>query len=253
MAIELKDCYDEAVLRGTIDGAELTQACDAKSRMNGSNELMMRSQACNMAHRRAELLQGDPAVAHGIASILHTSTILYGKTGEAFLREKLRQCGEDFSQEEYSNAVAEAVLRGYKGARKQKIVEGVKAALSDAAHTEANAAKTAIMVLENICSGNFSENDALEEAYLNGETLPIRTIQEKMQQAKYGEIDEGEALEDLEILHEYLQANPSVMHERYRAVYPNVSEEKQLAYYISKLGCTEVERIKELAKEDALS
>jgi len=249
--IELKDSYDEAILQGTIEGAELTRACDAKSRMDGSSETMARSLACNMARRRAELLQGDTAVAYGIASILYTSTILYGKTGEAFLRERLQQCGESFSQEEYSNAVAEAVLSNYGGSRKQRILEGVQAALSDAAHTEANAAKTAIMLQGNWLDGVFSEDSALEEAYLNGEVLPMRTVQEKMLQAKYGEVEEGEALNDLETLYDYLQVNPSVMHARYRAIYPDVSEEKRLAYYISKLGYTEVERIKELALEEA--
>ena len=248
--IELKDSYDEAILRGTIEGAELTRACDAKSRMDGSSETMARSLACNMARRRAELLQGDTAVAYGIASILYTSTILYGKTGEAFLRERLQQCGESFSQEEYSNAVAEAVLSNYGGSRKQRILEGVQAALSDADHVEANAAKTAIMLLENCHAGIFEENDALDEAYLNGETLPMQALHEKLQHAKYGEIEEAEALENLNILYAYLQANPSVMHARYRAIYPDVSEEKRLAYCISKLGYTEVERIKELALEE---
>lgn len=248
--IELKDSYDEAILQGTIEGAELTKACDAKSRMDGSGEMMARSLACNMARSRAELLQGDTAVAYSIASILYTSTILYGKTGETFLQEKLQQCGESFSQEEYSNAVAEAVLGGYGGSRKQRILEGVQAALSDADHVEANAAKTTIMLHENWRDGIFQENDALEEAYLNGEALPMQALQEKMQRAKYGEVEEAEALEKLNILYAHLQANPSVMHARYRAIYPDVSEERRLAYYISKLGHTEVERIMELAMEE---
>ena len=82
-----------------------------------------------------------------------------------------------------------AVLGSYNGTRKQKVLEGVQAALSDAAHTEANAAKTAIMLQGNWLEGVFSEDSALEEAYLNGEVLPMRTVQEKMLQAKYGEAE----------------------------------------------------------------
>ena len=117
--LELKDIYDDAILQGTIDGALITRICSARERMDGSTEGMVWYMSRQTADRLAEKMNGDSRVAFAIASILYMSAIIYGETGKAFLKKKAQEAGEDFSQEEYTLAVAEAVFRDqYRGKRK---------------------------------------------------------------------------------------------------------------------------------------
>ena len=248
--IELKDIYDDAILQGCTDGANITRICDAKLRVDHSTELTVRALACGLADRLAGMLNGDPKVAYVIASILYTSTILYGKIGEEFLRGKIRETGEDFSQEEYSLAVAESVLKNYNGNRKQKVTEGVIAALSDKDNKEANAAKAGIVKHDLIWQVNMEKVEELDEAYLNGEIIKIQTLQETIMRTKYGDIDESSALENLNIIYHYLKQNIHKIVPVYREIYPEVSEEKLLVYYIARLGYEEVARVKALAATD---
>ncbi|MBE6039244.1 MAG: hypothetical protein E7218_08660 [Anaerofustis stercorihominis] len=245
--IELKDIYDDAILQGCTDGANITRICDAKLRVDHSTELTVRALACGLADRLAGMLNGDPKVAYVIASILYTSTILYGKIGEEFLRGKMRETGEDFSQEEYSLAVAESVLKNYNGNRKQKVTEGVIAALSDKDNKEANAAKAGIVKHDLIWQVNMEMVEELDEAYLNGEIIKIQTLQETIMRTKYGDIDESSALENLNIIYHYLKQNIHKIVPVYREIYPEISEEKLLVYYIARLGYEEVARVKALA------
>jgi len=146
--IELKDIYDDAILQGSVEGAEIMKRCGAKCRIDGRTELMTRYQASQKAARLAEKLGADAKVGYAIAAILYTATIIYGKLGEAFLKEKLQESVEAFSLEEYCDAIGESVLREYNNEnRKQQVFEGVKAAMSESstANIEANAAKAAIM------------------------------------------------------------------------------------------------------------
>ncbi len=248
--IELKDIYDDAILQGTVDGAEITKRCGARERMDGTTELVVRSGACGTAERLAEKLDGDPKVAYAIACVLYNATILYGKSGEEFLREKLQEWGEDFSLEEYCNAVTESVIRGYSGKRKQKVIDGVKAALSDADNTEANAAKAAILIHEYWQEKNFDAGAAAEEAFLKGETIEYMPLYEKMIRAKYGEIDEAAARNNLNIAYRYLKEVPDKIAPVYGKIYPEIREEKLLVYYIARLSHEEVEKVKALFLSD---
>ena len=36
--IELKDIYNDAILQGTVEGAEITKRCGAKVRMDGATD-----------------------------------------------------------------------------------------------------------------------------------------------------------------------------------------------------------------------
>lgn len=249
--IELKDIYDDAILVGTVEGAEITKRCGAKFRMDDTSELIVRSCACGTADRIAEKLDGDPKVAYAIACVLYNATILYGKVGEEFLREKLQECGEDFSLEEYCNAVAESVIRNYNGKRKQKVIDGVKAALSNADNIEANAAKAAIMKHEYWHEKLFHEGDAVEEAFLKGETIEYMPLYEKMVRAKYGEIDEAAARNNLNTVYRYLkeQLTDKIV-AGYGEIYPGIREEKLLVYFIARLGHEEVQRAKDLFLND---
>ena len=252
--IELKDIYDDAILQGTVEGAEITKRCGAKVRMDGATELVVRGGACGTADRLAEKLDGDPKAAYAIACVLYNATVLYGKLGEEFLREKLHESGESFSLEEYCNAVAESVIRNYNGKRKQKVIDGVKAALSDADNTEANAAKAAILIHEYWHEKNFDAGAAVEEAFLKGETIGYMPLYEKMIQAKYGEIDEASVLKTLNTVYDDLKSrmtkSPELFSVYRQEVYPGISDEKLLVYYISKLGHEEVERVKDLFLKD---
>ena len=250
--LELKDIYDDAILQGSTEGAEIIKRCGAKTRIDGRTELMTRFQASQKADGLAEKLGGDGKVSYAIASILYTSTIIYGKLGETFLKEKLQESGEEFSLEEYCNAICESVLRSYNNeTRKQKVFEGVKAAMSEsgAAGIEANAAKAAIMQYMYWDDKCFEEGLAIEEAFVNGENVEFELLYDKMIRSKFGEINDAAALENLNIVYDYLKDNLSLITVTYKDIYPEISDTKLLVYYISRLGCEEIERVKELSKK----
>lgn len=200
-------------------------------------------------------LGGDGKVSYAIASILYTSTIIYGKLGETFLKEKLQESGEEFSLEEYCNAICESVLRSYNNeTRKQKVFEGIKAAMSDSrtSDIEANAAKAAIMQYLYWNDKCFEEGFAIEEAFMNGEIVEFDLLYDKLIHSKYGEIDGAAALKNLNIVYDYLKVNLPKISITYKDIYPEASDAKLLIYYISRLGCEETERVKELSLKDNL-
>jgi len=135
--------------------------------------------------------------------------------------------------------------------RKQKVIEGVRAAVSESgtACIEANAAKAAIMqhmYWDNKC---FEEGFAIEEDFMNGEIVEFELLYDKMIRSKYGEIDDAAASENLNIVYDYLKDNLSLITVTYKDIYPGISDTKLLVYYISRLGCEEIERVKELSKK----
>lgn len=248
--VELRDIYDDAILQGSVEGAEIIKRCGAKCRVDGRTELMTRYQSSQKAARLTEKLGGDAKVSYAIAAILYTATIIYGKLGETFLKEKLQESGEEFSLEEYCDAVSKSVLMTYNNeGRKQKVFEGVKAAMSEActASIEANAAKAAIMQYMYWDDKCFEEGLAIEEAFMNGEIVEFEALYDKMIHSKYGEIDNAAALENLNIVYDYLKDNLSLITGTYKDIYPEISDEKLLIYYISRLGVEEIERVKALA------
>lgn len=56
--VELKDIYDDAILQGSVEGAEIIKRCGAKTRIDGRTELMTRFQASQKADELAEKLGG---------------------------------------------------------------------------------------------------------------------------------------------------------------------------------------------------
>jgi len=85
---------------------------------------------------------------------------------------------------------------------------------------------------------------------MNGEVVEFESLYEKMIRSKFGEIDEVTALENLNIVYDYLKENLSLITVTYKDIYPEISDAKLLVYYISRLGCEEIERVKELAMKD---
>ncbi len=251
--LELKDIYDDAILQGSVEDSEIIKRCGAKTKVDGSTELMTRHLSSQKADSLAEKLGGDPKVSYAIAAILYTSTIVYGRLGETFLREKLQEIGEEFSLDEYCNAICESVLRNYNNeSRKQKVFEGIKAAMSDSNSVEATAAKAAIMIHEYWNDKDFDKGNAIEEAFLNGEIVEFESLCDKMVHSKFGEIDDATALKNLNIAYNYLKDNLSKISITYKDIYPEVSNAKLLVYYISRLSPEEVERVKELSLQEKI-
>ena len=93
----------------------------------------------------------------------------------------------------------------------------------------------------------FEEGLAIEEAFMNGEIVEFESLYDKMIRSKYGEIDNAAALENLNIVYDYLKDNLSLITVTYKDIYPEISDEKLLIYYISRLGVEEIERVKALA------
>ena len=249
--IELKDIYSDAILQGTVDGAMIVKRCDGRTRIDECTDIAKRPFSCQKAADLAEKLGGDAKVSYAIATILSSATIIYGKLGEAFLREKLRETGEEFSLEEYCNALSESVFREYNNEdKKQKVLDGIRAAMSDSDCIEANAAKAALMRHAYWDEKEFEKGDAVQEDYLNGGIVEYESLYDKMILLRFGEIEDAAAIENLHIVYDYLKSNIPFIAATYREIYPEVSDEKLLVYFIARLGYGEIERAKELSRDN---
>jgi len=243
--IGLKDVYRNAMLKGIVEGAMITKICGARRRIDSVTELSVRNQASQTADRLASDASGDGALAYCIASVLYCATIIYGNIGLSFLQKKLAAVGESFSYEEYVCAVATAVFAHHED--KELLVGEVMKAYNGFCGVEHNAARAGIVINEYRFLERFKKGDECDQAFNDGKLFEMSMVTDLMQKAKYGDISEETAVENLNIIYDFLHNNDQLYVEQYSEIYPEVSREKLLVYYICKLGHEEIERVKLLA------
>lgn len=241
--------YDDGQLEGAFEGAYLTARYRVIRRLDG-----LRSQYYNVGHnarRMAEKKGIDGSVSYGIATAILDSLILYGKVGEKFLREKLEQEGETFSQEEYSRDIAIAITKHYKYDRKQKIIDGVVDALKDDPNNlEANAAKSAIMQGEYSSERRYDEGRMIAQRFLEGQYVGSEKLLKRLVAIHYKPLSEEQQLKNLNIAYEYLNSTYDELSEPFKNEFKGKSKSKILAYYIANLQDTEMEQVLKLAREE---
>lgn len=249
MESPLKKRYDDAMLKGSIQGAYLTQRYENITRIDGhSNEdFSIRDLAMDLAKEK----DTDGIVAGGIATAILDSIIIYGDVGEKFLKEKLAQEGESFSREEYAIDVAKAITELYQYDRKQGIIKGVKAAFSDDSNNiDANIAKTAIMQNEYFCEDRFPEAYVFGERFLKeGTLITIDKIYRRLECMHHKSVSDEQALRNLNLAYKHLQNNYDRISDEYKDSYPDLSKNKVIAYFIANLHDDEIEQVLKDAKE----
>lgn len=251
MESPLKPEYDNAMLEGAFVGAYLTDRYGAMVRTDGMSYRYF--DIGYNARRMAEKKGIDGVVTYGIATAILDSLILYGKVGEKFLKEKLAQEGETFSQEEYSRDIAIAITKLYQYDRKQKIIDGVVDALVDNPdNLEANAAKSAIMQDEYDLEDRFDEGEMLEERFLNGQYISSEKLQKRLVAMHYKPLSEEQQLRNLNIAYQYLKGDYSRVSEEFKEEFPDISEARMVCYRIANLDNEEMERLLKLAKEEKI-
>ena len=246
--VKLKSIYADAILQGHIEGAKFIKETGVRKRKDGVTELTVRNISSQTADRLVEKKSGDMKVAYAIASILYSSTILYGKTGIEFLKNKLEKEGENFSQNEFSEEIARNVMQTYRGERKEAVINGISDALNDKENIEANAAKAAIMMNEYRFESLYDEEDEIQEDYINGKIIKSEDMFKEMEKAKFGEINKEEAIRNLNIIYDYLEGKGlEKIAPNFKNNFKEISPKKLLVYFISQLSEEEVERIKMLS------
>jgi len=245
----LKKRYDDAMLEGAFVGAYLTARYGAIRRQDG-----LSYQYYNIGYNAkgmAEKKGIDGVVAYGIAVAILDSLILYGKVGEKFLKEKMEQAGETFSQEEYSRDIAIAITELYQYDRKQKIIDGVIDALKDNPNNlEANTAKSAIMQNEYASEQMYDEGREIAKSFLEGKYINSEKIQKRLVAMHYKPLSEEQQLKNLNIAYDYLNKIYDELSEPFKEEFEGKSKNKILAYYIANLHDTEMERVLKFAKEE---
>lgn len=248
MESPLKKRYDDAMLNGSIEGAYLTKRYGNIKRIDGFNlcDYDIRHHSKKMAEKSG----GDGSVAAGIATAILDSIIIYGEIGEKFLIEKSQQEGETFSREEYIKDIAKAITELYQYDRKQKIVDGVIAALEDDPNNiEANVAKTVIMQNEYWNEDRYPEADVLEERFLNGTVISMNKIYRRLEYMHHKEVSDEQALKNLNLAYNHLKNNYDKISDDFKASFQDLSENKIIAYFIANLHDDEMERVLKDAKE----
>ena len=249
MESPLKPEYDDAMLEGAFEGAYLTDRYGAIRRLDGLSYQYY--EIGYNAKRIAEKKGIDGVVSYGIATAMLDSLILYGKVGEKFLKEKLEQSGETFSQEEYSKDIATAITNLYQYDRKQKIIDGVVDALKDNPNNlEANAAKSAIMQNEYASESRHDEGRMVAKKFLEGQYVGSDKLLKRLVAMHYKPLSEEEQLKNLNIAYKYLNENYDMVSKNFREEFPNISENKMICYRIANLDDEEMEKILKLAKEE---
>jgi len=249
MESPLKPEYDDIMLEGAFKGAYLTQRYQVMERVDG---LSARDFGITYSAKRlAEKNQCDPIVSSGIAVAILDSLIIYGKTGEKFLKEKLEEHGETFSQEDYAKDIATAITELYQYDRKQKIIDGVIDALKDDPNNlEANAAKSAIMADEYFTESRYKEGHLIEKHYLEGKYISSQKIMERLTAMYYKPLTEEQQLKNLTIAYEYLRKDYSKVSDEFKKEFPNISETRMICYRIANLDDEEMGKVLKLAKEE---
>lgn len=249
MESPLKPEYDNAMLEGAFEGAYLTDRYGAITRTDG-----MRYRYYDIGHNAkgmAEKKGIDGVVSYGIATAILDSLIIYGKVGEKFLKEKLEQEGETFSQEEYSRDIAIAITKLYQYDRKQKIIDGVVDALKDNPNNlEANAAKSAIMQDEYDLEHRHDEGWMIAKRFLEGKYIGNEKLQKRLVSMHYKPLSKEQQLKNLNIAYNYLDKIYDELSEPFKEEFEGKSRKKILAYYIANLHDTEMERVLKLAKDE---
>lgn len=245
----LKPEYDDVMLEGAFEGAYLTLRYGAIKRVDG---MSYRNYDIGYnAKKMAEKKGIDGVVSYGIATAILDSLILYGKVGEKFLKEKLEQVGETFSQEEYSRDIAIAITKLYQYDRKQKIIDGVVDALrNDPNNLEANAAKSAIMQDEYDLEDRFDEGEMLEDRFLNGQYVSSEKLLKRLVAMHYKPLSEEQQLKNLNIAYEYLSKDYSRVSNDFKKEFSDISETRMICYRIANLDDEEMERLLKLEKEE---
>ena len=242
--IQLKNAYQNALLLGHIEGSLIVKSCGARKRCDGITEATVRNVSAHTAEWLAEKKTGFPQIANVIASILYISTIIYGEVGRIFLNEKSMENGCTFSQCEFSEAITKSILRNYNNDEiKNIIINGVNDALDNKNNIEANAAKAAIMINEYRFAGLYDEEDLIDEAYLNDETIKSEDLFRIMEQAKFGKFDCDEVLKKLHMLYDLLYDNLAKVDPGFEKFFEGLSREKTLIYFIAQLSVEEVDKI----------
>lgn len=249
MESPLKPEYDDIMLEGAFVGAYLTDRYGAIERTDGMS--YRNYEIGYNAKRIAEKKGIDSSVCYGIATAILDSLILYGKVGEEFLKEKLEQEGENFSQEEYSRDIAIAITSQYQYDRKQKIIDGVVDALKDDHNNlEANAAKSAIMQDEYASERRYDEGRMIAQKFLEGQYVGSEKLLKRLVSMHYKPLSKEQQLKNLNIAYEYLSKDYNSISDEFKEEFPNISETRMICYRIANLDDEEMERLLKLAKQE---
>lgn len=249
MESPLKPEYDDVILGGALDGAYLTKRYQVIQRIDELSNL--NSEISYTAKNIAEKRGADGVVAKGIAIAMLDSLIMYGRTGEEFLKHKLEQNEETFSQEEYSKDIATAITSQYQYDRKQKIIDGVVDALNnDPNNLEANAAKNAIMAEEYYAASRYDEGEKIEQKYLEGKYIDSRKLLARLHAMHYKPISKEQQLKNLDMAYRYLSEDDSRISDELKKEFPDISETRMICYQIANLDDEEMEKLLKLAKKN---
>lgn len=249
MESPLKPEYDNAMLEGAFEGAYLTARYQVIQRIDELSNLNFN--ISYTAKNIAEKKDADGVVAKGIAIAMLDSLIIYGRTGEEFLKEKLEQNGETFSQKEYSQDVAKAITKLYQYDRKQKIIDGIVEALENNPNNlEANAAKNAIMAEEYYAASRYDDGEKIEQRYLEGKYIDSGKLLDRLQSMHYKPISKEQQLKNLNMAYKYLNEDYSRISDEFKEEFPDISETRMICYQIANLDDEEMERLLKLAKKN---
>lgn len=248
--VELRDIYESAIVEGKIRGSQEAKREEAKKRVDGESGISTLSLNTMVAKSLARSKGEDETVASGIAIGLQCSKILYGAIGEEFLRKKLEEVGETFSQEEYSTYITEQMLKDYTGRKKEPIIKGIQDAINNRTNVAANAAKAGILVNELAMDLDMDESDDVSNKFENGEEILYSDLRDSVSEFVYGKVNPQEAERILDIVYQYFTNHLDVIDKESKDRFGKISVSKKIAYFISDLSYSEVEKVLKRAKEE---
>ena len=246
--IELKDIYESAIVEGKMKGSKEAKKYQVKERADGKSAISYFSLDTMIAKSLAKSKGADETVAAGIAMALQSSQILYGLEGEKFLKSKMTENGETFSQEEYSTYIAEQMLSGYTGRKRKPIIQGVKDAINNKQNLEADAAKAGIWVNELIGISDIKRSNEIREEFDEGKVIEFEQLNRMISKALYGEIKPEEVEKRMAAVYQYLFQHINIVDSNTNGTQDEFSKCKKIAYFISDLGYEEFEELLKLAE-----
>ncbi len=235
--IKLKKIYDDAILSGKISGAYAATRGAHKKIKSGNTFLGIAGSTSVMTGHYTRLTEttADEEIAKSVVYALHYSTVVYGRTGEKLLREKLALYGIDFSQEIYTKYIARQMIKDYNNdERREKFLASINALFSnDPNDIEANIAKAAIMHSIVFTTGDTSGADDIERRYKAGEIFGIAEVLDMVYEKHYDDAEDFTARVAFDIIFDFLLSNPDKIHKDFKNNFSNLTDEELVAYYIA--------------------
>lgn len=246
--IELKDIYEDAIIEGRMKGSKEAKREGAKKRVDGNIGISALSLNTMVSKSLAKSKGADETVTASIAMGLQCSKILYGEIGEEFLRKKMEENGETFSQEEYSVYTTEQMLSGYNGRKREQIIQGVRDAVNDRPNSEANAAKAGIFANEAIAKLEMNKSNEIRDKFSGNELIRYSDLRDYIVDGVYGKLNKEKAESILDTLFKYFMQHANIVTNEAQGQYEELPDIKKIAYYIADLGYSEVERALKLVE-----